>query len=118
MRQNDPSFGAILEPRLEQVLLARSFALLLPGMFGVQYPSSGRDVGVLAFRTPGKTTARYDSDKRLTIAPSITYMCCNTHSRHNDALCRSTLAPEKCDLPSILLDTAQSRMNTVAKCVD
>jgi hypothetical protein len=34
------------------------------------------------------------------------------------ALRRTALAPEKYDLPSILLDTAQGRMNTVAKRVD
>ena len=74
-----------------------------------------RDVGVLAFRTPGKTTARHDSDKRLTIAPSITYLCCNIQSNRNAAPRRTTLAPEKCDLPVILRDTAQPCINTARK---
>ena len=96
---------------MEQVL----FAVCSPQ---VQHNAHVRECDKPTFRTSGKTRARYDSGKTLPTASSITYMCFNTQSNRNAALRRTTLAPEKCDLPSILLDTAQPRMNTVAKRVD
>jgi hypothetical protein len=97
-------FVANFEARFLRYLLAQ-----------VQYYSSVREVGDLAFCTPRRTTARRDSDNGLTTVSTITYACCNTHSHYNAALAALASAPITCDVTPTVWDTAKTRMDTAQK---
>ena len=86
----------------------------LPGS-ELQYSSSGRECDDPALSTLKRTTRRCDVTQRVTANDSAAYSRANCAVVTKSARRRTSLVPEKCDLPSILLHTVQTSMNTAWK---
>src|ERR1035441_4650379 len=84
----------------------------------LQHSSSVRERDDMALRTLKRTPKLYDVTQRVTANDSAACSRANRAVVTTSALCRTTLAPEKYDRPSILLDTAQRCINKGRKHLD
>lgn len=128
MRRNEPSFGAILEPRLESSIVRYLFARSIRSS---AYPRDSystlakltrplktpmlleRSIWFDSAHSYPKTTARrYDVGQRLTATDSCIYLSVNKQSATKSVLPRTALVPPMYDAPPILHNIAHTRIFT------
>ncbi len=81
----------------------------------VQCKSSLRNIAESSFRTPKTSMARDDASHQLSIAFSSSYRSNNTLPVNWRGPTCTTSHASKCDVSSILLNAAQTRINTERK---